>query len=488
MTSTHDLPGDSQPHHHHDRPLAESIVAATRTIHAKLNKLIIARLPLALPPRASDPTLYISGLLHITPIYMTFEALWRDILDSSPANDVDEKETNDDPDTSLPDSGETDFPASDIHRLSGCNRTQSLLQHVFLPGLMRSDRLKADIAHLTGWSDNLVEDQLRFVEQSGRLGDFIQHIKRSVQHRPHVLLAYSYILFMALFAGGRFIRATLESAGDDFWNHLPSPIKPTSLPCQQSTRPTKRASGLSDEQLPEHDHYCHATHTMPLRFFHFQTSEDGEDLKREFKQRLLDAERLLTAREKHDIVQESVCIFENMTLLINQLDSVCGDPERKDSGGTASSLIDLVDQFHPFRARLRDSVAVAKERSARTPTLSSDGVRQVWRTWVNTSTSSPPESEYTTPIGHPDVSRTDINIASCPASKSMRFEKALPKPSRNPSDVGKARHSLDECIKLASQRLQSMHVINWLILAAFCVLTCGALFSARRGEDLAIDV
>ncbi|KAJ4168055.1 hypothetical protein NW754_011869 [Fusarium falciforme] len=240
MTSTHDIPNDSQPHHNHDRLLAESIVAATRGIHAKLNKLIIARLPLALPPRAQDPALYISGLLHITPIYMTFEALWRDILDS-PVNDVDKKETNPhDPDTGLP---EATSPASDVHRLSGCNRVQSLLQHVFLPGLMRSDRLKADIAHITGWSDSLVEDQLR----------------------------------------------------------------------------------------------------------------------------------------------------------------------------------------------------------------------------------------------------ADSGAASCPASKSMRFEKALPKPTRTPSDLAKTKHGLQECLKLASQRLQSMHVINWLMLAAFCALTYGALFSARRGEDIALD-
>ncbi|KAJ4187181.1 hypothetical protein NW755_007274 [Fusarium falciforme] len=327
MTSTHDVPNDSQPHHNHDRLLAESIVAATRGIHAKLNKLIIARLPLALPPRAQDPALYISGLLHITPIYMTFEALWRDILDS-PVNDVDKKETNPhDPDTGLP---EATSPASD-------------------------------------------------------------------------------------------------------------------------------------------------------------TPEDGEDLKREFKQRLLDAEKMLTTREKQDIVQESVCIFENMTLLIHQLDSVCGDPERKDSSSTTSSLFELVDQFHPFRSRIRDSVSITKERNARTSTLSSDGVRQVWKSWVNTSASSPPQGEFVAPTGHPDVSRADSGAASCPASKSMRFEKALPKPTRTPSDLAKTKHGLQECLKLASQRLQSMHVINWLMLAAFCALTYGALFSARRGEDMALD-
>ena len=43
-----------------------------------------------------------------------------------------------------------------------------------------------------------------------------------------MLLAYAWVLYMALFSGGRFIRATLESAGTDgFWHrkasHSPTP-------------------------------------------------------------------------------------------------------------------------------------------------------------------------------------------------------------------------------------------------------------------------
>ncbi|KAF4981005.1 hypothetical protein FZEAL_3120 [Fusarium zealandicum] len=486
-----DFSQESQPQpppQHHDRPLAESIAIATRSIHAKLNKLIIARLPLALPPHAADPSSYVAGLLHVTPIYITFEALWRDILDSTPITNINDKKSDGcDPETFNSGAGEDAFPASDAHEPSTCGRMQSLLQHLFLPGLLRSDRLKADIANLTGWSDNTVEDQLRFVRQTGRLGDFIQHIKRSVEHRPHVLLAYSYILFMALFAGGRFIRATLESAGDDFWDHLPSPVKPTSLPCQPSSRPTKRASGLCDEEIPKDDYHCHATHTMPLRFFHFQTPEDGEDLKREFKQRLASLEGLLTTREKEDIVKESVCIFENMMLLVQQLDLVCDDPGLKQSSSRTSSLYDLVDQFHPFRSRLRDSVAITKERSVRASRLSSNGVKQAWNTWMKSAASSPVDSQsgVDLPSLHPAVTRIDGGIELCPAfSKSMRFENSLPRPERVSSKAVEAEHNLEKCLKVASQKFHRPRVIDWLIILALGAVIFGAFFSARRAGEI----
>ncbi|KAM5342362.1 hypothetical protein ACJ41O_013328 [Fusarium nematophilum] len=491
MASTRtEIPKDShaQPHRHHDRPLAESIAIATRSIHAKLNKLIIARLPLALPPRVTDPAVYVSGLLHITPIYITFEALWRDLLDSGPDTNSDGNASDTcDPETWHPDSGETAFPASDAHKPSACSRIQSLLQHLFIPGLMRSGRLRADIANLTGWSDDVVEGQLKVVGQTGRLDDFVQHIKRVVERRPHVLVAYSYILFMALFAGGRFIRATLESAGDDFWNHIPSPIKPASVSCQPSARPTKRASGLTDEEIPKDDYYCHATHTMPLRFFHFQTPEDGEDLKREFKRRLADLGGILTTREKHDIIQESVCIFENMTLLVQQLDSVCDALGRKDSSNTTASLYEPVDQFHPFRSRLRDSVSIARERSARSSRLSSGGVGRAWNYWVNGVHPSlvEPESQVNEPSGHPDVSEVDGGIELCPASaKFMRFEKALPRPTRLPSKEIETEHDFNACLKTASRQLHWERVVNWLIMVAFGAAVFGAFFSARRGGEI----
>jgi heme oxygenase len=474
----------------HDLSLAESVAIATRSVHAKLNKLIIARLPLALPPLATDSSAYITGLLHVTPIYVTFEALWRDILESGLPVDLPGEDDETCEQETPPNSAETAFPASDLHELSSCSRMQSILQQLYLPGLMRSDRLKADIVNLAGWSNDTVEEQLRLVEENGPLGEFIQHIKRTVQHRPHALMAYSYILFMALFAGGRFIRATLESAGDDFWDRLPSPVQPNRLSCEERSRPTKRASGLSDEEIPIDDFHCHATHTMPLRFFHFQTPEDGEDLKREFKRRLASMEGQLTAREKQDIVQESICIFDNMTLLVQQLDMVCDAPARKDSGSTTSSLLDLVDQLHPFRSRLRDSVSIARDRIRRSTKLAPSGTKLVWKIWNYSATASPvePESGIKLPIGHPGLSKDDAAaIELCPAfSKSMRFDKTLPRPMRLPAKTNTAEHELKYYLQVASKKFDSMSLFNWLIILTVGVILLGALCSARRGREVMI--
>ncbi|PTD04694.1 hypothetical protein FCULG_00001579 [Fusarium culmorum] len=156
----------------HDRPLAESIAIATRSVHAKLNKLIIARLPLALPPIAADSSSYITGLLHITPIYITFETLWRDIIESGSPIDCENNVDAHFPETTPTGPSNTPFSEIDAHEFTDRSRMLALLQQLYLPGLMRSDRLKADIANLSGWSNSTVEEQLRLVEQNGRLGVF----------------------------------------------------------------------------------------------------------------------------------------------------------------------------------------------------------------------------------------------------------------------------------------------------------------------------
>ncbi|KAH7165882.1 hypothetical protein EDB81DRAFT_266410 [Dactylonectria macrodidyma] len=481
--------------HHHHRPLAELIAISTRTVHARLNKLIIARLPLALPPRAVDQSIYVSGLLHIAPIYLTFERLWRSILDAEPKTDSN---------TTTSKSHNTELPllASDYdpskpqeargvraHNHTVDTRIHSLLQTMYLPGLMRSDRLKADIASLTGWPDHVVEEQLRSIGQTSRLGEFTQHIRRAVENRPHILLAYSYILYMALFAGGRFIRASLESPGEDFWAQVPSPIRPTDLSCQHSTMPIERASGLTNEELPQADHSPHADHKMPLRFFHFKSAEDGEDLKREFKRRLVDSESVLTDGEKHDIIQESVCIFENMTLLTHQLDEVCADsdPNDRDHGICVNDFIGMIN---PISARLRDSVSVAKERSARSSRLSTSSEDSTCSIIKRAIGALRTESGSSEPSAHGQGAHPLITSMSgvelCPAfPKSMRFEKTLPKPARTPTlPTDDGNHS-NACLKLASRRLHGVPVVNWLMMVAFGAIVIGALVSRRGGGNVA---
>lgn len=349
--------------------LAESMNASTRSLHAQLNKLILARLPLALPPHARDPSFYVSGLLHIAPIYITFESLWHDIIKpSSQGVDNDESQT-----TTTSSAFQTSPAESQTHDADSKERIRSLLTDLYLPSLMRSGRLRSDIRSMTKRAASAVDDQLRLLSEGGHLGHFVDHIRSAVEHRPHVLLAYAYILYMALFAGGRFIRASLESVASrgSFWEN---PVV-LEKPCQRSPTPSASpaTAHLSDTLVssatlpgrdePSPDNPRRDTDEpippLPLSFFHFETPQDGEDLKLEFKTRLTAAEDLLTSHERHDIVQEAMCIFENMLCLVAQIDGICETSLRADvDGGTSLAS----SPFTTFAARPRDSVVVARER------------------------------------------------------------------------------------------------------------------------------
>ncbi|PNY26003.1 Uncharacterized protein TCAP_04067 [Tolypocladium capitatum] len=470
-----------------DRPLVESIAIATRSVHARLNKLIVARLPLALPPRAADPAPYLSGLLHVAPIYTAFEEAWRDILDAPPLT----------PSTgSLPDGCDPGIPLSDagsvrlrgtedprLHTPSVCRRMHAMLEHLHLPGLMRSDRLRQDIQAMTAWPDHVVEEQLQAISRTGYLSEFTSHIRRAVMNKPHVLLAYSYIMFMALFAGGRFIRAALESAGKQFWDTEPSPVKPTRRASQRGA-----AAGGECDANP-------ALRFMPLHFFHFGTPLDGEDLKREYKQRLSDSEKLLTRREKHDIVQEAVCIFENVTLLVAQLDVACAEPEGEvHASERANSLASLANLFGN---RFRDSVAVTRERRERRSSTRLSGhedncriARAMKARPSGTSSrhgyaNAPQAASTLPPREHHPLPSLD-GIEFCPAmSKPIKFDRALPRPAHSQREPRECRPELAEGLKVATRRLQGVNlaanVTHWVLVAAFGAMFLGAVLAGRRG-------
>lgn len=436
-----------------DRPLAESIAIATRSIHAKLNKLIITRLPLVLPPQASDPFVYASGLLHIAPIYATFESLWSEILHNPREN------------------GRNDVPGESKRTPDVSDGLREALGVLFIPGLRRADRLVADIQSVTGWSETATREQLAIISKTGHLAEVVSHIRRAIKNKPHVLLAYSYIMYMALFAGGRFVRATLESAGKEFWDKTASVIVPTSQPCE------KRHT----EDIQETEISLRVSHSLPLRFFHFDTPEDGEDLKRDFKQKLADCEGILTYREKHDIVQEAICIFENMVLVVAQLDNVM-------ASGHQPSVQSLAAKNPLILGRFRDSVVVTRERSARASGMSSSSSSS------SSSSDSDSEADNKTPAAlekappfkpnnHPTIPST-TDMESCPAlSKSMRFEKTLPRPPRHLT--GDSTVDFAESLKMASKRLRRERVTNWVFGVAIGIIIVGAIFSGRRAASMA---
>ncbi|KAG6033370.1 hypothetical protein E4U41_006925 [Claviceps citrina] len=457
-----------------DRPLAESIALATRPLHAKLNKIIMARLPRALPPLATNPLVYASGLMHIAPIFTTFEAAWSDVLDEPGPSSVSQ------------------------HLLQ-------TLQLLHLPGLMRAARLEGDIRSMMGWTQDVARERLGRVGETGHLHEFVSHIRRVVKSKPHVLLSYSYIFFMALFAGGRFIRATLESAGDEFWQ---APRQREDSQAGQHSgpgSPPPTTTTTTKDGIP-----------TPLGFFHFDTPSDGEDLKRDFKRRLADADKFLSCQEKHDIVQEAVCIFQNMLLVVAQVDdsmAAGGDaagppPSSSSAGGLGSADSSPVTVV---LNRFRDSVAVTKERYAR---RRSSQERLVMRgsggSEANESCIAGDDGTTTTPAAlmgeatpwsdkpdqdnHPIMASAGTEIrqgAACglPASslKAVRFEKRLPQPGRGPG--GGAGNSAggggggelvaEKIGVMASRRLHREQVTNWAMGVVVAFLILGAGLSGR---------
>ncbi|KAL2135207.1 hypothetical protein VTI74DRAFT_9413 [Chaetomium olivicolor] len=281
--------------------LGDAINTATRSLHAQLNRNVLHHFPFCLPPHTTNPSIYASGLLHIAAVYLAFESLWQDLLTNTPSQ--------------LPQGPETQQPRND--------RALSVLRAIHLPALLRSAPLLLDIRSITGWSEAVVRQEIEQVSRTGgHLASFVRHINAEAAEHPHVLLAYAWVLYMALFAGGRSIRAALESAGEGFWEARCEPLRPCG---RWGTAPLslggvgKGREGVGVVGAAEGGN-GEGKERMPLRFFRFEAAEDGDELRREFKRRVELVEGLLTAEEKEEVVREARCVFEEMNLLVAQLD------------------------------------------------------------------------------------------------------------------------------------------------------------------------
>jgi len=222
--------------------------AATREKHHALNTAIIARLPLSLPPNADDPLLYAKGIIVFGQIYWAFETFLATSL------------TNERLDSRLHDS----------------------YQRLYIPCLIRSSRLKTDIALLKSrLGDSTVKELDVFAEESKT---FSSRITSSLSARPHVVLSYTWSMYLALFNGGRWIHSQLASAGRDFWG----------------------------EGVP------------PLSFWEFEDDEgcDGDlgYLKSLVKDAFSVAASRLTCEEKDDVIEEAKGLFDLCLEMVRFLD------------------------------------------------------------------------------------------------------------------------------------------------------------------------
>lgn len=382
------------------RSLAHSINTAIASSHTKINRLILDRMPHAVPPQVDNPSAYITGLLHIGAVYIAFESLWQNIIgvhtEIAPLPYT--YPFVNDSNTSSP--GLSHVPAPP----QVTERARYTLETAYWPNMLRADRVKADIRAMTGWPAHVVDEQLRSAGTTGALGVFLVHIKDAVDDRPHVLLAYAYSLYLALLSGGSYIRTELMYLTAEFWLAVPDPVRPGMVPCT-------RGPGDEPERLKRHSTFeCDPGQhglagedpsiTLPLSFLDFDTPlghenprQRAKDLKAEFKQRFSNAERGLTELERRDIVAESVIIFDHLEAVVGQLDKICGSgADATQQGKSRRQTTKAEPQPAGIGSRLRDSIAIAKGRLLRTMKRSSGVSGSVTATTAATSTSSPTDA------------------------------------------------------------------------------------------------
>ncbi|KAH6625216.1 hypothetical protein C7974DRAFT_313284 [Boeremia exigua] len=280
--------------------LPGEINAATRTLHTNLNRLITSRLPLGLPPHTHDSALYATGLLHFAHVYLTFESLWSDLIrdhvrPSSPsASAVDLPTLPTSPLLSYLLVNPYDSPSLFTSTL-GAPTLPSPQLAAFLStlrprGLPRSGPLKKDLEYLLGLQPTDLEVLLAKYP-GDKTAAFCTHVRRSVHEKPWTLVAYAWCFYMAVFSGGRWIRAGLLRAGNDFW---PS---------------THEEDGATLQE-------------RGLAFWHFPGLHDGEDIKAEFKLRLEEAEHLFSDDQRVDVIEEAKSIFQLCAEVVDELDDL----------------------------------------------------------------------------------------------------------------------------------------------------------------------
>jgi hypothetical protein len=197
-----------------------------------LNRLITARLPLCAPPHTDFPLLYVVGFKRFAKIYQTFE----EVLDS------------------ICQHGDIDSQAS-INEVVGCG-IETALRAIHLPRLYRSQRLRSDISLLERRLVNEAASGGIFQDSGPMTQNFVARISQITSEKPHVILAYTWVMYMALFNGGRWRRSQLLNAGGDFWT-----------------------GGAYADRLISDQSTCHSC----LSFWFFDGSRDGEDIKEDFE-------------------------------------------------------------------------------------------------------------------------------------------------------------------------------------------------------------
>ncbi|KAJ5219740.1 hypothetical protein N7468_008944 [Penicillium chermesinum] len=230
--------------------------------HAAIHRINLSRLPLCLPPNASQPTLYALGLSRYAELYFGVEAEWVAC-------------------TGEPIEWIAYFDVHQVHAIDDTERVRALLRLLYMPEIPRTKPLEADIAFLSAMNTVRLE-QFHAQNPGSRIRE---QIRQRVRGHPHRLVAYIWIMYSALLYGGDRILGLLK-AYPAFWD-------------------LSRAE-LESDRTP-----------TPLSFWHI---DDSVTVKEKFRDAMANLDQFLTPKEQEDILDESLLIFLQFNTLTSRLD------------------------------------------------------------------------------------------------------------------------------------------------------------------------
>lgn len=230
------------------KTLQDELQYAIRHDHLIINRLISTRMPLCLPPKSDNPLRFALGLTAFAHLYASYEYAWETIVSQS-------------------------------------SKPPAYLLDLETTGLSRHLRLSRDLhslKHLVGSSG---------AKRMQKIQNQTEHFRRDIFHvcqdKPHLILAWAWTMYLAIFNGGRYIRAGLEDAGDDFWG----------------------------------------TKTYPLEFWNFEGKDDGQEIHDAFKENFDKAAEHLTREQKDEVIAEAKRVFHVVEDVVHVLDQKVGQDE-----------------------------------------------------------------------------------------------------------------------------------------------------------------
>ena len=237
---------------------------AVRNDHTTLNKLITSRLPLGLPPHADNPLLYLQGIIAFGLIYDVFE------------NQLTKEASN--------------------H--GSKERGSEALGLLCIPGLLRRDKLQQDVHEL---QHRLGKEHVKQCDDMQKQAMRILHeLPNRLAEKPHLIYAYTWAMYLAMFNGGRWIRGQLRDAGEVFWMGPP-----------------------------------------PLSFWEFEDGHDGTEIHLQFKDNFEIAARQLTDDQWAEVVQEAPEVFALCLGLVGALEGVSQEEANHKPPSKGDSLLNL---------------------------------------------------------------------------------------------------------------------------------------------------